>query len=183
MDEYSLNDYDAEIIIASKQIAEYFESVMATRVLPEDQKVVYGKNVANWIIGDISKLLDESGQNIADLKFTPENLFNLMDSIITGKFSNAIGKRVFFEMNKSGKSPDEIAELYGLVQISDVSVIELAIDNVLDRNPQSVSDYLDGKLNVIRFLVGQVMKETKGKANPQKTTDLLQEKLESLKNK
>ena len=183
MDEYSLNDYDAEIIIASKQIAEYFESVMATRVLPEDQKVVYGKNVANWIIGDISKLLDESGQNIADLKFTPGNLFNLMDSIITGKFSNAIGKRVFFEMNKSGKSPDEIAELYGLVQISDVAVIELAIGNVLDRNPQSVSDYLDGKLNVIRFLVGQVMKETKGKANPQKTTDLLQEKLESLKNK
>ena len=127
--------------------------------------------------------LDENGQNITDLRFTPENLFNLIDSIIIGKFSNAIGKRIFVEMSKSGKSPDEIAELHGLVQISDVSVIELAINDVIDRNPQSVSDYLDGKLNVIRFLVGQVMKETKGKVNPQKTTDLLQEKLESLKNK
>ena len=154
---------------------------MTTRVLTEDQKVVYGKNVANWIIGDLSKLLDENGQNITDLRFTPENLFNLIDSIIIGKFSNAIGKRIFVEMSKSGKSPDEIAELYGLVQISDVSVIELAVSNVLDRNPQSVSDYIDGKLNVIRFLVGQVMKETKGKVNPQKTTDLLQEKLESIK--
>ena len=122
-----------------------------------------------------------NGQNITDLRFTPENLFNLIDSIIIGKFSNAIGKRIFVEMSKSGKSPDEIAELHELVQISDVSVIELAINAVIDRNPQSVADYLDGKLNVIRFLVGQVMKETKGKVNPQKTTDLLQEKLESIK--
>ena len=181
MKEYKLNDYDADMIISSKQSAEYFESVMAAKVLAEENKVVYAKNVANWIIGDLSKLLDERGQNILDLKFTPESFFNLMESIISGKFSNAIGKQVFTEMSKSGKSPDEIAELQGLVQISDVSIIESTINGVLDKNPQSVSDYLDGKLNVIRFLVGQVMKETKGKVNPQKTTDLLQEKLESLK--
>ena len=181
--EYKLSEYDADMIIASKQIAEYFESVMLTKVLTEDQKVSYGKNLANWIIGDISKLLDETGQDVSSLNFTPEQLFELIESIITGKFSNAIGKRIFVEMTKSGKSPGEIAEFHGLVQISDVSLIAKVIDDVIDNNVKSVSDYLEGNLNVLRFLVGQVMKETKGKANPQKATELLQEKLESLKNR
>ena len=181
--EYKLSEYDADMIIASKQIAEYFESVMLTKVLTEDQKVGYGKNLANWIIGDISKLLDETGQDVSSLNFTPEHLFELIESIITGKFSNAIGKRIFVEMTKSGKSPGEIAESHGLVQISDVSLIAKVIDDVIDNNVKSVSDYLEGNLNVLRFLVGQVMKETKGKANPQKATELLQEKLESLNNR
>ena len=181
--EYKLSEYDTDMIIASKQIAEYFESVMLTKVLTEDQKVSYGKNLANWIIGDISKLLDETGQDVSSLNFTPEQLFELIESIITGKFSNAIGKRIFVEMSKSGKSPGEIAESHGLVQISDVSLIAKVIDDVIDNNVKSVTDYLEGNLNVLRFLVGQVMKETKGKANPQKATELLQEKLESLKNR
>ena len=181
--EYKLSEYDTDMIIASKQIAEYFESVMLTKVLTEDQKVGYGKNLANWIIGDISKLLDETGQDVSSLNFTPEHLFELIESIITGKFSNAIGKRIFVEMTKSGKSPGEIAESHGLVQISDVSLIAKVIDDVIDNNVKSVSDYLEGNLNVLRFLVGQVMKETKGKANPQKATELLQEKLESLNNR
>ncbi len=181
--EYKLSEYDADMIIASKQIAEYFESVMLTKVLTEDQKVGYGKNLANWIIGDISKLLDETGQDVSSLNFTPEHLFELIESIIIGKFSNAIGKRIFVEMTKSGKSPGEIAESHGLVQISDVSLIAKVIDDVIDNNVKSVSDYLEGNLNVLRFLVGQVMKETKGKANPQKATELLQEKLESLNNR
>ena len=181
--EYKLSEYDADMIISSKQIAEYFESVMLTKVLTEDQKVGYGKNLANWIIGDISKLLDETGQDVSSLNFTPEHLFELIESIITGKFSNAIGKRIFVEMTKSGKSPGKIAESHGLVQISDVSLIAKVIDDVIDNNVKSVSDYLEGNLNVLRFLVGQVMKETKGKANPQKATELLQEKLESLNNR
>ena len=181
--EYELSEYDAEMIIASKEIAEYFESVMSTKVLPQKQKVVYGKNVANWIIGDILKLLDETGQCVTELKFSSEHLFELIESIITGKFSNAIGKRIFVEMTKSGKSPNEIAESQGLVQISDVSLIAKVVDDVLDNNSKSVSDYFEGNSNVIRFLVGQVMKETKGKANPQKATDLLQERLEALRNR
>ena len=179
--EYKLSEYDAEMIIASKQIAEYFESVMLTKNLTEDQKAGYGKNLANWIIGDISKLLDETGEDVSGLKFAPETLFELIESIITGKFSNAIGKRIFLEMSKSGKSPSEIAESRGLIQISDVSLIVKVIDDVIANNAKSVADYLEGNANVLRFLVGQVMKETKGKANPQKATDLLQEKLESLK--
>jgi len=179
--EYKLSEYDAEMIIASKQIAEYFESVMLTKNLTEDQKAGYGKNLANWIIGDISKLLDETGGDVSGLKFAPETLFELIESIITGKFSNAIGKRIFLEMSKSGKSPSEIAESRGLIQISDVSLIVKVIDDVIANNAKSVADYLEGNANVLRFLVGQVMKETKGKANPQKATDLLQEKLESLK--
>ena len=179
--EYKLSEYDAEMIIASKQIAEYFESVMLTKNLTEDQKAGYGKNLANWIIGDISKLLDETGEDVSGLKFAPENLFELIESITTGKFSNAIGKRIFLEMSKSGKSPSEIAESRGLIQISDVSLIVKVIDDVIANNAKSVADYLEGNANVLRFLVGQVMKETKGKANPQKATDLLQEKLESLK--
>ena len=179
--EYKLSEYDADMIIASKQIAEYFESVMLTKNLTEDQKAGYGKNLANWIIGDISKLLDETGEDVSGLKFAPETLFELIESIITGKFSNAIGKRIFLEMSKSGKSPSEIAESRGLIQISDVSLIVKVIDDVIANNAKSVADYLEGNANVLRFLVGQVMKETKGKANPQKATDLLQEKLESLK--
>ena len=181
--EYKLSEYDAEMIIASKQIAEYFESVMLTKNLTEDQKAGYGKNLANWIIGDISKLLDETGGDVSGLKFAPETLFELIESIITGKFSNAIGKRIFLEMSKSGKSPSEIAESRGLIQISDVSLIVKVIDDVIANNAKSVADYLEGNANVLRFLVGQVMKETKGKANPQKATELLQEKLESLKNR
>lgn len=183
IDEYKLNSYDASMIISSVEIAEYFETVMTSKPLSEQNKAIYAKNTANWIIGDISKLIDESGQNISDFKFTPESFFELIDSIISGKFSNAMAKQVFVEMSKSGISPDEIAKQQGLVQISDSSTIEAAIDDVLNGNMGSVADYLDGKLNVLRYLVGQVMKETKGKVNPQKTTELLQVKLEDLKNK
>jgi len=183
IDEYKLNGYDASMIISSVEIAEYFETVMTSKPLSEQNKAIYAKNTANWIIGDISKLIDESGQNISDFKFTPESFFELIDSIISGKFSNAMAKQVFVEMSKSGISPDEIAKQQGLVQISDSSTIEAAIDDVLNGNMGSVADYLDGKLNVLRYLVGQVMKETKGKVNPQKTTELLQVKLEDLKNK
>ena len=94
--------------------------------------------------GDILKLLDETRQCVTELKFSSEHLFELIESIITGKFSNAIGKRIFVEMTKSGKSPNEIAESQGLVQISDVSLIAKVVDDVLDNNSKSVSDYFEG---------------------------------------
>lgn len=156
--EYGLTEYDAEQITSSKYMAEFFEKAEAVCNNP--------KLVTNWMMGDISRKLNEANQDIRDVKFTAEHLGELIKLIDTSVISSAIAKKVFEDMFETGESPKSIVDKKGLVQITDDTEIRNIVIKVLENNPQSVADYKAGKDKAVGFIVGQVMKETKGKANP-----------------
>lgn len=170
MSDFGLSAYDAGLLVVERDIATYFEQCVNNR--PQRAKVI-----ANWIVGEMFRLMNESGQEIGQVKITPAALNELIDLIEAKTISTTIAKDVFAEMFASGKKPADIVAARGLTQISDASAIEAAIAKAIAANPQAVADYRGGKETAIRFLVGQVMKETKGRANPGLVNQLLIEKL------
>ena len=132
-----------------------------------------------WIIGDFMRLLGESKTELADCKIRPESLAAMVDLIQSGAINGKIAKTVFEEMFRTGKEPGAIVKEKGLVQVSDESAITGFVDQVIAANPNQVQQYRDGKTAVIQYLVGQVMKASRGKANPQMVLKLLTEKLSS----
>lgn len=167
--EMGLPEYDAAVITASKAMADFFEAAAA------DYHDV--KAVSNWLMGDISGFLNAEGKEIQDTKLTPAHLVELLKLQDDGTISGKIAKTVFEEMFATGKMPGEIVKDKGLVQISDEGAIATIVDQVIAENPQSVDDYNNGKEKAIGFMVGQVMKLSKGKANPGLANKLLKEKL------
>ena len=165
--EFNLPEYDAEILTASKHTADYFEKTTAACNNP--------KAVANWIMGDFTKMLNEKEIEINESKVTEENLASLICLIDKGTISSKIAKQIFEEMFETGEKAEDIVNKKGLVQISDEGAIKEIVKKVVEANPQSVADYKAGKDRAIGFLVGQIMKETKGKANPQIVNKLLLE--------
>ncbi|MBR1883667.1 MAG: Asp-tRNA(Asn)/Glu-tRNA(Gln) amidotransferase subunit GatB [Clostridia bacterium] len=174
MEEFGLSDYDSFQITSSKKMADYFEKTVSICNNP--------KAVANWIMSDFSKMMNEQELEITETKITEENLAELIGLIDTNVISSAIAKKVFIEMFETGKMAKEIVEEKGLVQITDTSAIEEIVNKVVEANSQSVNDYLAGKDKAIGFLVGQIMKETKGKANPKMVNEILLKVLEAKKN-
>ena len=170
MSDFGLSAYDAGLLVVERDIATYFEQCVNNR--PQRAKAI-----ANWIVGEMFRLMNESGQEIGQVKITPAALNELIDLIEAKTISTTIAKDVFAEMFASGKKPADIVAARGLTQISDASAIEAAIAKAIAANPQAVADYRGGKETAIRFLVGQVMKETKGRANPGLVNQLLIEKL------
>ncbi|GMB02140.1 Asp-tRNA(Asn)/Glu-tRNA(Gln) amidotransferase subunit GatB [Pelosinus sp. IPA-1] len=169
MDAYGLSEYDANVITASKSMADYFDqSVQANGD---------AKTVANWLMGEVSKHLNNEGISILECPVSPEQLTELLALIEKGTISNKIAKAVFEEMWVSRKAPEVIVKEKGLVQISDTSEIVAIVDSVIAANPQSVADFKAGKDKAIGFLVGQIMKQTKGRANPDMVNNLLRERL------
>ena len=169
--EYALPAYDADLLVSEKAIADWFEEAVRLGGEP--------KIVANWLKGDLMKLLNEDNKTIEECSLKPKQLvdmFNLMDK---GTISGKIAKTVFEEMYKTGKSAEVIVKEQGLVQISDAGTIEKAVDDVITNNPQEVERLKGGEEKLIGFFVGQVMKLTKGKANPQIVNELLKKKLSS----
>ncbi|MDO9535753.1 MAG: Asp-tRNA(Asn)/Glu-tRNA(Gln) amidotransferase subunit GatB [Bacillota bacterium] len=168
--EYELPPYDAEVLTGSREMADFFDAVLTLYNEP--------KNVSNWIMSEFLRLLNSTNTEISECRIKPEDLgelLNLMDKeVISGK----IAKGVFEEMFASGEKPEDIIKKKGLVQISDENTLSKIIDSVLEGNPSSVEDFHSGKNKAMGFLVGQVMKETKGKANPQLVNKLLKEKIE-----
>ena len=160
-----LSEYDAGVITATKAMADYYDQCVGLFNNP--------KMISNWIMGDFSYLLNDSGIEIQDAKVTPQLLADMLKMIDSGKISGKIAKVVFEEMFASGKTPETIVQEKGLVQISDVSAIEPIAQKVIDANPKSVEDWHAGKDKAIGFLVGQIMKETKGKANPQVVNEII----------
>ena len=150
---------DASIIIANKTLAHFYEDTVALGVDP--------KVVDNYILGDMLRLLNKKGLEPEDITMDPKNLAHLIQVIDEGKISKTAGKEVFAEMFDTNKSPDVIIEEKGLAQISSSDELEKLVDEVLKNNPQSIEDYKAGKDRALGFLVGQAMKATKGKANPQ----------------
>ena len=170
MSAFGLSAYDAGLLVAEQEVAAYFEACVAGR--PQR-----AKPVANWILGELFRLMKESGQEIDKVMVQPAAINELIDLVEAGTITMAIAKDVFTEMFAGGKKPGAIVAARGLTQINDSSAIDAAISKAIQSNPQAVADYRGGKETAIRFLVGQVMKETKGRANPTVITQMLVEKL------
>ena len=167
--EYGLSDYDAGIITSSRAMAEYFDAVVATGADP--------KLAANWIMGDLAKNLNEDGIDIAKSPVSAERLGKMIGLIMKDTISGKIAKKVFKEMWTNEDDPEKIVKDKGLVQITDTGAIEAAVDAAIAANPKAVEEYKGGKKKPIGALVGQVMKATRGKANPQMVNKMLAEKL------
>ncbi|KYH34689.1 aspartyl/glutamyl-tRNA(Asn/Gln) amidotransferase subunit B [Clostridium tepidiprofundi DSM 19306] len=170
--QYNLPKYDANIITSSYDVADFFEETVD---ICSDSKAV-----ANWIMGDISAFMNEKNIGINDTKITPQHLGNLIKLINDGKISNAIGKKVLSEMLENGKMPETIVEEKGLIQNSDESAILDMVKNVLESNPDNVAEYKNGRTNLFGWFVGQVMKMSKGKANPKIVSKLMKEEIEKM---
>lgn len=167
--EYGLPSYDADVITSSIAIADFFEESLN---YTKDAKAV-----SNWIMGDLLGYLNANNLELPAVKVTGKGLGEMIGLIEKGTISSKIAKTVFKEMLESGKAPQAIVEEKGLVQISDEGAIKAIVDKVVEANPQSVEDYRAGKDKAIGFLVGQVMKESRGKANPALVNQLLAERL------
>ena len=136
------------------------------------------KTVSNWVMVELMGLLNETGKEIEDVIFKPKQLANMLSMIDKGTISGKIAKDVFKEMFDTGKDPDDIVKEKGLIQISDEQELEEIARDAIQQNPQSVEDYKNGKKKALGFLVGQVMKATKGKANPQMANKILKDLLD-----
>ena len=167
--EYGLSDYDAGIITSSRAMAEYFDAVVATGADP--------KLAANWIMGDLAKNLNEDGIDITKSPVSAERLGKMIGLIMKDTISGKIAKKVFKEMWTNEDEPEKIVKDKGLVQITDTGAIEAAVDAAIAANPKAVEEYKGGKKKASGALVGQVMKATRGKANPQMVNKMLAEKL------
>lgn len=170
--EYALPEYDAGVLTDSRELADYFEACV--------KEYSDAKAVSNWIMGDFLRLLKEENLEIAEVKMTPAHLSGMLKLMDEGVISSKIAKTVFEEMFKTGKAPEQIVEEKGLKQISDAGQLEEIVLKVIEANPSVVEDIKSGKDKAIGFLVGQVMKETRGKANPGMVNQIIREKIESL---
>jgi aspartyl-tRNA(Asn)/glutamyl-tRNA(Gln) amidotransferase subunit B len=175
---HGLSDYDASLITASKITADFFEETLdALGQIRESVQFVDAKIVANWLSGEMARLLNVSGTEILDAKITPAGLASLIQIVESGIIGSTQSRTVFQEMFENGGSPMEIVNTRGLAQIADPGSIIPIVDQVIDLNPDAVQDYVNGKQEAIRYLVGQAMKVTKGRANPAVVLDLLQTRI------
>ncbi len=169
MDEFKLSEKDSNLLTASKYLSNLFEEA--------EEICKNAKAVANWILSDISRILNEKEMEAEEIPFTGKALAKLIELIEKGTISSAIGKKVITELFENPKDPEEIIKEKGWIQISDEGAIKEVVMKVLENNPQSVADYKAGKDKALGFLVGQAMKETKGKANPQMLNKMFLEEL------
>jgi len=169
--QYGIPEYDAKVLTASKFVADYYEETV--RLYPNP------KVVSNWVMGDVLRKLKEREIDIRNCPVTPRLLAGMLRLLEDGVISGKIAKTVFEEMYATGKGPEEIVREKGLVQISDEKEVESVVDRIIAENPETVVQYKGGKQKAFGFFVGEVMKATKGKANPQLVNKLLKEKLSS----
>ena len=167
--EYKLSDYDANVLSVDPNLSNFFEEVVIRSRNP--------KLSANWIMGELSAFLNKENLSILETKVDSINLGNLLSRIEDSTISGKIAKEVFEEMWNSKKSPDEIIEEKGLKQVTDSSEIEKIINQVLEQNQSQLEQYKSGKEKLFGFFVGQVMKASRGKANPEQVNKLLEERL------
>ncbi|ALA59821.1 Asp-tRNA(Asn)/Glu-tRNA(Gln) amidotransferase subunit GatB [Nitrospira moscoviensis] len=167
--EYGLPPYDAGVLTASKALADYFEACVA--------RFPHPKTVSNWVMGELSRELNNSGTDVTASPVSPERLVSLLTMVEQGTVSLKVARDIFPELYRSGKTPEQIVQEKGLTQVSDEGSLEKLIDEVLAKNPAQVAQFKEGKHQVLGFLVGQVMKASGGKANPGKVNELLKRKL------
>ena len=169
MKDYGLPEQDAVVLTGSKELATYYEACVARFPQP--------KKVSNWIMVELLRELNKDQREIDQCPVTPEDLAQLLKLIDDGIISGKIAKIVFEEMYASGKTPKVIVEEKGLKQVADQGEIGEVIDAVLAAHPSQVNDYRRGKEKLLGFFVGQVMKQTRGKANPKLVNEILRDRL------
>ena len=170
MEELGLPVYDAKVLTVTKETADFFEGTVNAGA---DAKLA-----SNWVMGEVSGYLNAEGKELHEVALTPEGLASMIKLIENGTISSKIAKTVFKELIENGGDAEQIVKDKGLVQISDEGTLLKIIAEVLDANPKSVEDFKDGKAKAMGFLVGQLMKATKGQANPQVVNQLLQQELQ-----
>jgi aspartyl-tRNA(Asn)/glutamyl-tRNA(Gln) amidotransferase subunit B len=169
VEQYGLREYDAQVLTLSRELSEYFERAASVSGDP--------RATANWVMGDLLGALRAEGKEIHESPVRAEHLGELVGLIARGEISGKLAKEIFAKMLASGDPPRAIMEREGLRQITDAALIEQVIDQVLEANPKQVESYRGGKTGVLGFLVGQVMKATRGQANPVMVNELLRKKL------
>ena len=169
MKEYSLSSFDAETLTATRELALWFEEVAKKSKSP--------KRAANLILTELLAVLNEKQETIDSVSITPLHIAELADTLETDKITSKQGKIVFEKMLATKKLPSEIIKEEGMEQVNDTGAIEKIVESVLAANPQAVADFKNGKTNALGWLMGQVMKESHGKANPKQATEMLKERL------
>jgi aspartyl-tRNA(Asn)/glutamyl-tRNA(Gln) amidotransferase subunit B len=171
VEHYGLPKYDADVLTDEKAMADYFD---AAAELVQDKKLV-----SNWVMGEVLRVLKEKKIDIVAFQMTPADLAELLDLIVNNTISGKIAKEVFDDMLASGKSAKTIVAEKGLVQVSDTSIIEKAVDEIIAAHPKEAERYRSGEEKVFGFFVGQLMKATRGKANPKMANEILKKKLQN----
>ncbi len=171
IEKYNLPLYDAEVLTNEKQFADYYEQAA--------KYTTDFKSLSNWMMGDIFKYLNENKLSILEFNLSAENLAGLVNLVNKGTISTKIAKDIFNDLVSQNVNPEEYVKSKNLIQISDTSEIEKIIDEVIAQNIVEVEKYLSGKQSVIGFFVGQIMKQSKGKANPQIVNKILKDKLDN----
>src|SRR6266487_4400308 len=169
--QYQVSPYDAAVLANDLNLARYFETAAKGAKKP--------KNIANWVLNDLQNALSSAGKTINDCPIPPQALDELVNLIDSGKISGKQGKEVFAEMFASGRSAPAIVKEKGIEQLSDLSAIEKLCDEVIAANPKPVADFKAGNISSLNFLKGQVIKLSKGKANPQLAGEVLERKLKA----
>ncbi len=167
--ECGLSEYDAGVLTASKAVADYFETCVKLFNQP--------KTVSNWVMGELTRELNNSGTDASASPVSPERLVSLLQLVEQGAISLKVAREIFPEVYSSGKTPEQIVAEKGLTQVSDEGALDTIIGDVLGKNPAQVAQFKEGKQQVLGFLVGQVMKASGGKANPGKVNELLKKRL------
>jgi aspartyl-tRNA(Asn)/glutamyl-tRNA(Gln) amidotransferase subunit B len=169
--EYGIPAYDAGVLTASRQLADYYEQTV--------KETGEAKLSSNWIMGELLRLLNEENRDVKDCPIPPSGVADIIKMVKGGQISGKMAKEVFEEMYKTGKAAADIVKAKGLTQISDEGELARIVEEIVNANPENVAKFKAGKTNVMGFFVGEIMKATKGKANPQVINKLLKEKLEA----
>ncbi len=168
-EEFGLTQFDSEVLTGSRDLSLWFEEAAENSISP--------KRAANLIIAELLAVLNENRQEICDVSISPLHIAQLADALEENKITSKQGKAVFAEMLSTGKMPSEIIKERGMEVVSDQNEIEAVVDKVISENPKAIEDFKKGKTNVVGWLMGQVMKESHGKANPSQATKMIGEKL------
>jgi aspartyl-tRNA(Asn)/glutamyl-tRNA(Gln) amidotransferase subunit B len=179
---YGLSEYDASLLTASRAVADYFEAVASVVSGTADQdRRAFAKEAANWLNGEMARLLNEDGQDISAVKIIPAQLASLVERFQKRELNNATAKAVFEEMYRTGEDPEAIIKAKGLTKVAGLSALGPIVEQVVSANKSAVADFLAGKEPALRFLVGQVMKASRGQADAEVAAKLLRERLGALK--
>ncbi|GBD42365.1 Aspartyl/glutamyl-tRNA(Asn/Gln) amidotransferase subunit B [bacterium HR39] len=170
MEQYGLPTYDAGVLVAEREVADWFEQAAKGRD---------AKQVANWVITELFGALNRAGLDISRCPIRPEQLGRLLDLLNEGRLSGRLAKEVFAIMFETGQDPDVIVEERGLVQVTDAAALEPVVEEVIPANPKQIENYRKNP-KVIGWFVGQVMRATGGRANPQLVKELLEKKLDEV---
>jgi aspartyl-tRNA(Asn)/glutamyl-tRNA(Gln) amidotransferase subunit B len=175
MSEYALSEYDASLLSEERPVADFFEELVRLTGEP--------KASANWVTGDVLRTLNEKRVSPGELKITPAQIAKIQSLVAGGKVSRSAAKKIFDETAMSGEDPEAVLERTGLAQVSDAEALEAAVRTAVESHPEQLNRYLAGNAKMAGFFMGEIMKITRGKANPQLANELLIRRLEGLKSK